>query len=898
MHLDDFVIQIDAPGDDGHPMRVLTSPAGEGLGTFVPPDGTSSPLMLGPGRARDAAGSFPHSVESAAGTQRVLRRRIVHPPMPRLTPTQLGDRLFRQLFHGQVGQLFDRSLGGIGDEHKGLRLKIKIDPGDPNVAPLQSLPWELLYRSETAEFLSLSRRSPVVRYLDVPQPVRKIPLPKPLRVLAVTASPSDLDPLKLDREIERIQTTGRAAKHVAVDVLENATIDKLRARLLADTVHVLHFMGHGDHDPTTREGVLFFESEDGMSSPITGQALAIKLADVRSLALVFLNACHTAGLGPGADDASAATAFSDVAGALVRGGLPAVVAMRQAISDPAAIAFSSAFYRRLAAGDPVDLALTEGRQAIHSDAPGGFEWSIPILFARVASGDLFLRTLPRNRTASWAVAAVLGVAVLGGPWAYREMTQTHTVLSLDHVFASSEDGVSGRIESVEILADGRMRVYFSFANDTAEPRKIGLDMEQTYLADENGNAYEVRGWSAPIETTQRLVEEIPPGESREHWIEVDAPRGQARRMGVALAGVERADVEFPYFEVDLPEYPQELSPPEPERELPPESDVVDLRAELASDIRGLQAAVSQVAMVGDQAMRWSVDVFNRVGRDIGVGLVPAGFELIDDLGNVYKPLGHGLWQNPGKFWDGIKLPTALKVGYWLDFPPPQPGASRFTLRLATRDDSEVAFQSADVGLEDAVKRLYERYPMLQPSPEPMVLAPRSAPPPPPPPLQEAAEDSGPAPDLEPEGEPPVEVEPPITTFRLADGEKELVTTLNGLRTKLAAIDRHGNGRLRWHLQFENEGPATQQFTVEFGSTALSAGRFSYRVDRSNFGSVDDTQSSRITLPPGGESWIWVEFAGQMASMDDLMILTLASDSQGDVRFRPLMVRVSDVRPST
>ncbi len=99
-----------------------------------------------------------------------------------------------------------------------------------------------------------------------------------------------------------------------------------------------------------------------------------------SCGLVVLNARHTARSGSSEGDP-----YGGVAAALVRSGMPAVVAMQRPISDGAAIAFSAAFYRQLAAGAGLETALTEGRQAIHTLSPAGDEWAIPVLFGRATS---------------------------------------------------------------------------------------------------------------------------------------------------------------------------------------------------------------------------------------------------------------------------------------------------------------------------------------------------------------------------------------------------------------------------------------------------------------------------------------------------------------------------------
>jgi hypothetical protein len=54
--------------------------------------------------------------------------------------------------------------------------------------------------------------------------------------------------------------------------------------------------------------------------------------------------------------------------------------MQFPISDPAAISFSSIFYQRLAAGDPLEIAITEGRLAISVTENSDAEWVTPVLY--------------------------------------------------------------------------------------------------------------------------------------------------------------------------------------------------------------------------------------------------------------------------------------------------------------------------------------------------------------------------------------------------------------------------------------------------------------------------------------------------------------------------------------
>jgi CHAT domain-containing protein len=141
-------------------------------------------------------------------------------------------------------------------------------------------------------------------------------------------------------------------------------------------------MGHGGFNIESEEGFIYFQDAAGNSKAVTGRMLGEYLKSFPDLRLVFLNACKTGRLPRlhGRDP------FSATATALVKAGIPAVLAMQASISDDAAINFSSTFYERIAAGDPVDAAVVEGRLNILQDQY--FDWANPVLFTRVSDGDI------------------------------------------------------------------------------------------------------------------------------------------------------------------------------------------------------------------------------------------------------------------------------------------------------------------------------------------------------------------------------------------------------------------------------------------------------------------------------------------------------------------------------
>ncbi len=86
--------------------------------------------------------------------------------------------------------------------------------------------------------------------------------------------------------------------------------------------------------------------------------------------------------------------WSGVAAALLKAGIPAVVAMQYKIKDTLAAAFSEAFYRALVAGFTVDEAVALGRAAMRVEAIGqkmadNRDWGTPVLYLRAPGGAVF-----------------------------------------------------------------------------------------------------------------------------------------------------------------------------------------------------------------------------------------------------------------------------------------------------------------------------------------------------------------------------------------------------------------------------------------------------------------------------------------------------------------------------
>ncbi len=337
----------------GYVARVLESPVGTAAAPFVLPFEASelAQFMI------------------AVGPPRVASRRLM-PVAARLPDvTDYGTRLGSALLSGAVGDAFRASLAAIGDDN--LRLRLRLDEA-PDLEPV---PWEYLYDTRLARFITLSSETPIVRVVDAVERPPAVAVEPPLRILVMISSPSDLPPLATDREEKLLRaTTEDLARRGRLELTvlrgSQATLSALQLALL-DPFHVFHFIGHGGFDSETEQGVLALERPDGTAHRVSGGQLGTLLHDARLLQLAVLNACEGA-------RSSGRNAFSGVAQALIHQGLPAVVAMQTAISDQAALVFTHEFYAYLTKGLPIDAAICETRKAM-AVSDQAAEWGTAVL---------------------------------------------------------------------------------------------------------------------------------------------------------------------------------------------------------------------------------------------------------------------------------------------------------------------------------------------------------------------------------------------------------------------------------------------------------------------------------------------------------------------------------------
>ena len=336
-----------------------------------------------------------------------------------MTLQNLGSKLFTTIFADKIHSFWDLCLYRAQQEGKGVRLRLRL-----LVPALWDWPWEYLY-DPNRDFLALMPETPIVRYPELPLEARPLPSKAPIRVLVATAHPKGSQRLEVAREWEELKRS-LAGQVVSLKLLENVSLSELR-RTLDKPFHVLHFIGHGAFERDADRGVLLFTKKNGEPDRVTGRELARVLRKQPQLRLVVLNSCEGA-------RAARGDPFAGVAQALIKDGMPAVVAMQFHVTDEAAIAFSRAFYQSLGEGDPVDQAMFEARHVMVSER-FETEWGNPVLYMRSPDGRIFdfapvisTGMVPPDKESppppvedghgfsviKKLLAATLGVAALGG----------------------------------------------------------------------------------------------------------------------------------------------------------------------------------------------------------------------------------------------------------------------------------------------------------------------------------------------------------------------------------------------------------------------------------------------------------------------------------------------------
>jgi CHAT domain-containing protein len=169
------------------------------------------------------------------------------------------------------------------------------------------------------------------------------PVPRTLTILLCCADPIDAVRLRLMREASEIQDRLQNSEKFRLVTELTTQPGNIARKMLQANPQFVHFSGHG-----SKKGELIFEDHNGNATPVTPAAITNlfkQFAD--TLQCVVLNACY-----------SYQTAQE------IAKHIHYVVAMKTAISDEAALAFSVGFYQAIGADKSIPDAFEFGKVQI------------------------------------------------------------------------------------------------------------------------------------------------------------------------------------------------------------------------------------------------------------------------------------------------------------------------------------------------------------------------------------------------------------------------------------------------------------------------------------------------------------------------------------------------------
>ena len=319
----------------------------------------------------------------------------------------LGDQLGELLLPDYARAMFWRSLDWL-QKDEGLRLRLRLP------SELSDLPWEYIYvqRHEgertPSNFTALDSRISIVRHEALAIPALWFAPGESRRLIVAMATPEPfedyprLEDLPAEQDLIKealAQAAGVDARYVpnlggwvGEGVIPGAQPHKVTEEL-QDGADIFHFSGHGEFlkrlapsgEDIIGKGAIILADEHNRAVPVPADRL-LEMVRNCGVRLVVLGACETA-------RSDALHAWSSVAASLLKGEIPAVVAMQFTVYSALTALFMGAFYEALAGGLTIDEAVYLGRRKIRDrtllDRPDVRDWGAPVLYMRTPGGQIF-----------------------------------------------------------------------------------------------------------------------------------------------------------------------------------------------------------------------------------------------------------------------------------------------------------------------------------------------------------------------------------------------------------------------------------------------------------------------------------------------------------------------------
>ncbi len=286
----------------------------------------------------------------------------------------LGQQLYHALFQGTIRDSWLAAQGIAQNQQDILRLRLGLMDNR-----LARLPWEVMNGGDrplstgTDVVFSRYQVGGLPTYVDSGSS-------GPLRILMVLSAPTDQDQLQLHEEANHLREelahdrASHQGPEIELKILEQPGREQLTQDLEQGNYDIFHYAGHSGWGVAGGD-LYLVNSRTGLTEALSGEDLAGLLVN-NGIRMAVLNSCR------GVHGATATgESIGNLADALLRRGVPAILAMAERIPDDVALSLSRLFYRNLKQGYPIDLSLNRSRQGlISSYGSQQLYWALPILY--------------------------------------------------------------------------------------------------------------------------------------------------------------------------------------------------------------------------------------------------------------------------------------------------------------------------------------------------------------------------------------------------------------------------------------------------------------------------------------------------------------------------------------
>jgi len=293
---------------------------------------------------------------------------------------ELGQQLYNALFQGSLRDSWMMAQAIAQNQRQVLRLRLGLKG-----VRLPRLPWEVLHAGDrplaTGTDVAFSRYQLSTGLMRSIHALPRHP-DQPLRILMVIAGPSDQETLELAQEASHLQEELKSHSPeeppaIQLTILEQPGREQLTQALEQGHYQVFHYSGHSNLGDSGGD-VYLVSNKTGLTETLNGNDLAGLLVN-NGVQLAVFNSCR--GAYTAASSPSDNGRDRNLAEAMVKRGIPSVLAMAERIPDEVALTLTRLLYRNLNQGYPIDLSLSRARQGlIAAYGSNQLYWALPVLY--------------------------------------------------------------------------------------------------------------------------------------------------------------------------------------------------------------------------------------------------------------------------------------------------------------------------------------------------------------------------------------------------------------------------------------------------------------------------------------------------------------------------------------